>query len=313
MTAPTSTPVPTREDATTRLPRVVGWVLALMGGVHFLQWTLLLPADMLAFLGFRRGDLDVGRWWSVLTYPFAHAEVASLLISGYAIAVFGSRLERAWGARRFLAFGFLATLGGWSLHLFVGGDGLLIGAAAPAFAVLAAHAMQYDDSEHPLTAGIAMRGRWMVLFVAVLILLIGMRQTVGGGGAFLAHLGGVAAAWLFVRATQVTLVEQLREGVSALPDEPPEDQPPRAVPKTLPRSRARERDTIDDVVARSNAASSRRTSSPSRRRTNPEPVAPAEPPTIDAILDKISAEGLEHLSDDERRVLDDHSRRLRDG
>ena len=85
-----------------------------------------------------------------------------------------------------------------------------------------------------------------------------------------------------------------------------------SVDNALPRSRARERDTIDDVVARSNAASSRRTSS-SRRVASPDPIAPAEPPTIDTILDKISAEGIERLSADERRVLDDHSRRLRDG
>lgn len=300
----------------TRLPRVVLWVLVAMGVVHFVQWTLLLPSDVQGFLGFSRGDLDAARWWSVLTYPFVHADLASLLLCAYAVAVFGTRLEREWGTRRFVAFLVLATLGGWGLHLFVGESALLIGAAAPAFGVLAAYAMQFDDAEHPLAGAAAtsipVRGRWMVVFVAVLILLVGMRQDVGGGGAFLAHLGGVAAAWLFVRATQVTLVEQFRDGVSALPDEPPDDQPPRAVPKTLPRSRARERDTIDDVVARSNAASARRTSS-SRRRVNPEVAAPAEPPTIDSILDKISAEGLDGLTADERRVLDDHSRRLRDG
>jgi hypothetical protein len=33
---------------------------------------------------------------------------------------------------------------------------------------------------------------------------------------------------------------------------------------------------------------------------------------VDAILDKISAEGIDRLTPDERRVLDDHSRRLRD-
>ncbi|MDH5233811.1 MAG: rhomboid family intramembrane serine protease [Gemmatimonadota bacterium] len=310
MTAPASAPLPTGPRS--RLPRVVGWSLVAIAVVHFLQWTLLLPDYVQEFLGFRRGDLDAGKWWSVFTYPFVHADLASLLLSGYVLTVFGSRLEREWGPRRFLAFGFLASLGGWTLHLFIGGDALLLGAAAPAFAILAAHAMQWDDAEHPLAAGVAMRGRWMVLFIATLILLVGMRQPVGGGGAFLAHLGGVAAAWLFVRATQVTLVEQFREGVSALPDEPPDDQLPRAVPKTLPRSRARDRDTIDDVVARTNAAAARRTS-PSRRRVTEQPRTASEPPTIDAILDKISAAGMDGLTDEERRVLDDHSRRLRDG
>lgn len=308
-------PTPPLNPPATRVTRVVSWVLGAMASVQFLQWTLLLPSDVQQFLGFARGDLDAGRWWSVFTYPFVHAEFASLLLAAYALLVFGTRLERKWGPHRFLAFGFLASLGGWTLHLFIGGESLLIGAAAPAFAVLAAHAMQWDAAEHPLAAWITMRGHWTALFVAVLILLVGMRQEIGGGGAFLAHLGGVAAAWLFVRATQVTLVEQFRDGVLALPDEPPEDQLPHAIPRTLPRSRARERDTIDDVVVRTNAASGRR-SAPSRRRASPESIgdaAPTEPPSIDAILDKISAQGIEQLTGDERRVLDDHSRRLRDG
>jgi hypothetical protein len=110
----------------------------------------------------------------------------------------------------------------------------------------------------------------------------------------------------------VLFVERFREGVSAMPDEPPDDQPPRAVPKTLPRSRA-QRETIDDVVARANETGARRTS-PTRRRQNPDQQAKAtEPPTMDSILDKISAEGLDRLTPAERRVLDDHSRRLRDG
>jgi ribosome maturation protein Sdo1 len=33
---------------------------------------------------------------------------------------------------------------------------------------------------------------------------------------------------------------------------------------------------------------------------------------VDAILDKILAEGLDQLTEEERRVLDDHSKKLRD-
>ena len=66
----------------------------------------------------------------------------------------------------------------------------------------------------------------------------------------------------------------------------------------------------DDIVARSNAAVAREAAfrhvvSPSvgeRREANP----------LNQLLDKISAHGIESLTADERRLLDDVSRRLRD-
>ena len=153
--------------------------------------------------------------------------------------------------------------------------------------------------------------RWLAAFVGAVVLLTGLQEPVGGGAPFLAHLGGLGAAWVFARATSVMFVERFRDGVSAMPDDPPEDQPPRAVPKTLPRSRAQQRDSIDDVVARANAEGLRR-NAPTRRRAPAPSEEKAPPPTVDAILDKISAEGIDRLTPDERRVLDDHSRRLRD-
>lgn len=310
MTTPAPATVPDRLSP--RLTGVVGWAVALVLAVQFLQLTLFQATDVQAALGFRRGDLDIGRWWSVLTYQLAHGSPALALTNVYVMLLAGPRLERFWGGRRFLAFLLLAGVGGWMLHLFVGGGAPLLGASASAFAVLGATAMRWGDEEFTLAGGLTIRGRWLCALLGAMLLLLGLRSLPGGGAPFVAHLGGLAAAWLFMRATQVLLVERFREGVSAVPDDPPEDQPPRAVPKTLPRSRARDRDTIDDVVARSNAAAARRGAA-SRRRTPPGSPPQTAVPDLDTILDKISAEGIERLTEDERRVLDDHSRRLRDG
>lgn len=304
----TESPTPVAAPAP-RVTRVVGWLLALLLGVQFLQYTVLQPEDLQA-LGFRRGDLDAGRWWSAATYQLVHGSLPVLLMNAYAIALVGPRLERFWGARRFMGFVVLAGLGGWMLHLFIGGNAALLGASATAFGVLAAYAMRWGGEEHVLAGGLTVRGRWLAAFIGAVILLFGLRSGPGGGVAFVAHLGGISAAWLFVRATQVLLVERFREGVSAVPDDPNEDQPPRAIPKTLPRSRARDRETIDDVVARSNASASPRTTTTRRPSMTPAELQ-SRPPEIDAILDKISAEGIDRLTPDERRVLDDHSRRLR--
>jgi membrane associated rhomboid family serine protease len=292
-----------------RLPRVVAWTVALLVVVEFLQWTVVQPADVQSVLGFRRADLELGRWWTTLTFPLVHRDLSLLLLNVYAIALFGSRLELIWGGRRFFAFVTLAGLGSWMLQLLSGSDGSLLGASGAAFATLAAYAMRWGADKHGTAGGFEVSGRWLTAIVGAMILLIGLRSGDGGGLSFLAHLGGLATAWLFVRATPVLLVERLREGVSALPDDPPDDQPPRAIPKSMPRSRSRDRETIDDVVSRTNAQAARRASP--RRRAKSEPPAPA--PTIDAILDKISAQGIDRLTDEERRVLDDHSKRLRDG
>lgn len=292
-----------------RLPRTVLWVAGALALVQFLQWTVVLPEDVQAALGFRRGDLEAGRWWTTLTFPLAHRDLTLLLMNAYALVVFGARLELMWGARRFAALLVSAGLAGWMAHLLSGSDGLLLGASAAAFATLAAYALRWGGDTHLVAGGFATSGRWLTVLVGAVLLLVGLRSGPGGGLPFLAHLGGLAAGWLFVRATPVLLVERLREGVSALPDDPPDDLPPRAVPKTQPRSRARDRETIDDVVARANAAAARR-AAPRRRPKADAP--PAAPPSIDAILDKISAEGIDRLTDEERRVLDEHSRRLRD-
>lgn len=296
------------------LPPATLWAVGVLLGVHFLQWTVVQPEALQAVFGFRRGDLDVGRWWSVATYALVQPSAYILALNVYVTLLFGPRLERFWGTRRYAGFLALAALGGWMVHLFVGGDAPLLGASAVAFGVLGAHAMRWGVEERSLAGGFTARVRWLAAVVAAVVLLAGLQEPVGGGLPFLAHLGGFAAAWVFARTTSVLFVERFREGVSAMPDEPPEDQPPRAVPKTLPRSRA-QRESIDDVVARANAEATRRQSAPTRRRApRPEdaPAAADAPPTLDAILDKISAEGLDQLTPDERRVLDDHSRKLRD-
>ncbi|MEX2180640.1 MAG: rhomboid family intramembrane serine protease [Gemmatimonadaceae bacterium] len=309
---PELTPLPRPEGPPPLVTPAVLWIVAALGAVHFVQWTLVQPADVQAWFSFRRGDLDVGRWWAVATYSLAHPSLSLVALNVYALALFGPRLERFWGTRRFVGFAALAALGGWIAHLFVGGTAPLLGASAVAFGVMGAHALRWGGEERALTGGFTARSRWIVAFVGAVVLLTGIQEPVGGGTAFLAHLGGLGAAWAFARAASVLFVERFRDGVSAMPDDPPDDQPPRAVPKTLPRSRA-QRESIDDVVARSNEAGAQRTA-PTRRRQNPDrPPKVDEPPTIDEILDKISAAGLDGLTPDERRVLDDHSRRLRDG
>ena len=79
---------------------------------------------------------------------------------------------------------------------------------------------------------------------------------------------------------------------------------PHAVPRASPRA---PRPEEDEIVARSNAAVARQAVADTTPST-----APAPTPGLDQLLDKISAHGLSSLTPEERRLLDEAARRLRD-
>ncbi len=72
--------------------------------------------------------------------------------------------------------------------------------------------------------------------------------------AYFAHLGGVFAAYVYMRmASTSPSMDQVRQRVANVPDA---DEPPRAIPRNPPR---RERsDEVDDVVAKSKATIAKR-------------------------------------------------------
>ncbi len=290
-----------------RMTTAVQWLLATNVIVFVVQLTLLRPADVQSALGFSMHDLG-HRWWTIGTYMFVHGGFWHLVLNMYALWLFGPRVEARWGSREFLRYYFFCGFGGWFAHLlFVPSDTLLIGASAAVFGVMLAYATLWADEQLFLFGMIPTTVRWVVALLGVVNLVGGVTATEGDNGlAYLAHLGGLVAGWLYLRATTSVSIGRLRQGVSPVPDEP-DDVPPRAVPRALPRSRARERDNIDDVVARSNAAVAKH--APARR-----PIREEQPgrSVLDQVLDKISAHGIGSLTRAERQLLDEASRRLRD-
>jgi membrane associated rhomboid family serine protease len=285
----------------------VQWLIAINVAVFFVQLTLLRPADVQGALGFSTHDLG-HRWWTIGTYMFVHGGFWHLVLNMYALWLFGPRIEARWGSREFIRYYLFCGIGGWFAHLvFVPGDTVLIGASAAVFGVMLAYATLWPDEQLFLLGVIPTTVRWVVVLVGVVNLVGGITATDGDNGvAYLAHLGGLAAGWLYLRATTAVNISRLRQGVSPVPDEP-DDVPPRAVPKALPRSRARERENIDDVVARSNAAVAKH--APARRSVRERQ---SNHSALDQVLDKISALGIGSLTRAERQLLDDASRRLRD-
>jgi len=306
MNEPSDAFAPATEHRVPRLTPAVQWLLLGAVATWVLQLTLLAPADVQASLGFLPRAF-ITRWWTIATYAFVHVDAWHLLLNGYVLWLFGPRVEQRWGSAAFVRFYMMCAIGGWFAHLVFGqNSATLIGATAPVLGVALAYARLWPDERVYLFGAVPTTSRWLVAIVGSLLVVDGALSTeIALGWGYFAHLGGAVAAWAVLRAEPSSTLERLRRGVSAIPDEPDEPMP-RAVPRSAPRSRPSEQTTIDEVVAQANATpATRPVSRPAR---SPEPP-PSD--TLDRLLDKISQQGMDSLTADERRWLDDASKRLK--
>ncbi len=288
-----------------RITPAVKWLIAANVAVMFLQLTIVGPAQMFSWLGFQLSDLQ-GSWWKIFTYMFVHGGVIHLGLNMYTLWLFGRRVENVWSPGAFTRYYIWCGLGGWLFHLLVSRDGQLIGGSAAVFGVMLAYAMRWPDDEVFLFGVVPMKVKWLVAMLVVMNLVwgIGSIGSSGGGVAYFAHLGGLAFGWLYLRTPSAQSIDRLRQRVSQLPDVP--DETPRAIPRSMPRTRERGSE-IDEIVAKSKAVATKR-----QAVAPPVKTRGKRAEALNHVLDKISEHGLDSLTSNERRLLEEMSRELRD-
>lgn len=232
--------------------------------------------------------LKHGFIWQLLTYQFMHAGVIHLFFNCWAIYVFGHDVEEALGRKSFLALylssgvigGLVQVLAG----LFMGGlfAAPVVGASAAAFGLCAAFAMLFPDRIILLFFVIPLRAKYLLIGAGLLALLGVMRP--GGGVAHAAHLGGMLAGVGFIRYASHWDWHwpQLRRS---------------------PRQPARR---LVKVTSITGGLWGKNKSAPE------EELAPEEflSKEVDPILDKISAQGIQSLTERERRILEAARQRM---
>ncbi|MDP9178479.1 MAG: rhomboid family intramembrane serine protease [Gemmatimonadota bacterium] len=286
----------------------VQWLLAANIGVYFLQLTLFRSDAVFRALGLSADSLT-SAWWTPATYMFVHAGLWHLAFNMLALWMFGPRVEYNWNTRGFTYFYLWCGLGGAVAHLLLQGNASLIGASAAVSGVMLAYALRWPDEEIYLFGVIPMKTRWLVVWMVLINLAMGVASTPGGSGiAWFSHLGGLAFGWLYLRMSSFGGLDNFRRWVSPVPDEP--EDAFRAVPKVRPRNRQRsDRGEVDEVVAKSNAVVAHPARSALVPRTEDSNRQSAE--RLDVVLDKISKHGIESLTSEEVRILEDMSRKLR--
>jgi membrane associated rhomboid family serine protease len=229
------------------------------------------------------------RPWGVVTYMFVHGSFWHLAINMLVLFFFGTPLEGRWGGREFLRYYLVAGLGGAVLSiLFMPAS--VIGASGATYGLMLAFAMNWPNAPIHIYGIFPVKAKWLVGFLFVLSLLEGVSGS-GGGIAHFAHLGGIVAGFLYLKADwrPATLLGR-RPGT----------------PVATRRSNERKGKVSVSAKKEPAARSRRSTSSPvdetDERRMLDE---------VDRVLDKISEQGIASLTSAERKLLDEVSRRRR--
>ena len=304
-------PYPTEYAPNTPYRRVtpaVGWLIAVNVGVYFLQLVTFFGADSVTEW-FALSPLTFPQhWWAVGTYMFVHAGLIHVATNMIMLWMFGPRVEHAFGTRSFTYFYLWCGLGGAVFHLLFTHEGAVVGASGAVVGVVLAYALRWADEEVYLLGVMPMKARWLAIWTIAInvgMALANMTGYTNSTTAWMAHVGGLAFAWLYLHAPTVSSLDRIRRHVAAVPDEPE----PRPIPKASRQKRHEEPPpTADEAVARSNALVKRRPASIVSMLTS-QPHPPAD--DVNALLDKISREGIQSLTPAERQLLDDVSRRLR--
>jgi len=138
--------------------------------------------------------------WQLITYQFMHGSFTHILFNMFALWMFGMEIENIWGSKKFLYYYFICGIAAGLSQLFIAPlfstPAPTIGASGAVFGVMIAFAMLFPDRYIFLYFLIPIKAKYLIGFLFVLeIFWIG---DAGSNVAHLAHLGGAVAGFLFM-------------------------------------------------------------------------------------------------------------------
>lgn len=243
---------------------VVNQIILVNAIVFILELALNNPRFIEFFGLVPRLVVTKGYVWQLVTYMFLHGGFWHIALNMFIIYMFGSALEQVWGSDRFLRYYFVCGLGAAAFSFIFSFNTTVIGASGAGYGILLAYAILFPDAQIYVWGLFPVRARTLVF---VLIIIEFASGIMGGDGiAHFAHLGGMAAGFLYMKGDRGVSQwwRKMRGGFGR-----------------NERSRW------------------------SRGSGGSGPDAD----TINAILDKVSREGYGSLSESERRILEEYSKK----
>lgn len=274
------------------LPPVIKSLLVINVVVYLIQMSAsLIGLDRLITLNFGLIPLDFPYAsfmpWQLITYQFLHGGFFHILFNMFMLWMFGLEIENLWGSKKFLWFYLLSGVGAGLFQLllspmFEGSGAPTIGASGSVYGVMIAFAMFFPDRYlFVIPFPFPVKAKYLITFFIIIEFF-----SVGGTDfvAHMAHLGGAAIGFLLVYLDKnlgfniVDYVEDLMKK--------DDSESPKRFRKPLRKEEIIEEADFHDISEKE--------------------INQAE---IDRILDKISKSGYKNLTDDEKRILFEASKR----
>ena len=232
--------------------------------------------------GIAISDLQI---WRFVSYMFLHAGLFHIGMNMFILWMFGSQVEALWGRRNFLIYYFVCGIGAAVVYGLFNLFGMsaytpMLGASGAVYGLLLAYGLSFPDNIILVFFVLPMKAKYAVVLFG-LIEFLSIPQ--GGSVAHLAHLGGMLTGFIFL---QITTPGMARRGGGF--------DPAGAWRRFKTRNRMR--------VVRPGERG------PGGNGPDGDPQPPQQE-RINEILDKISREGLQSLTDEEQEILRRGSRR----
>ncbi len=220
------------------------------------------------------------RPWTPFSYMFVHGDFWHVFMNMLVLFFFGPPLESKWGSREFARYYLICGLGGVALSFLLVSYSI-IGASAAVYGVMLAFAMVWPDAPIYVWGIFPVKAKWLVAFLVVVTFSSAVGGA-GGGIAHFAHLGGFVAGLLYLKTDWRASQTIQNMGKAA---------------------RARRFAIVPREEREAAEGAQRRRSDDSGEKKTLD--------AVDRVLDKISAEGMVSLTEQEKQLLDEVSKKHR--
>lgn len=248
--------------------------------------------------------------WQLVSYQFLHGGLWHIFFNMFALWMFGSELENLWGSRRFLFYYLLCGIGAGLVQLFISPmfapPAPTIGASGAVYGILLAFGLTFPSRPiYMFPFFIPIPAKFFVIIFAVIEMISGISG--GGGVAHFAHLGGAATGFLLIKFGDKIGIYKFFDRFF------------KAGSKRESNLYSRySADRESAPVYRVNWVKTTKPDEDDRTYMSRRPQAPpvsinGEEITqekIDAILDKIAESGYQNITERERRILLELSKKL---
>ncbi len=261
----------------------VTWLMVINAVVYVVQHFLLDDSGVFKeWFTLSQSGIFSGKLWQLITFQFCHGDAIHLIFNMLLLFFMGRAAEQLFGSRLILYVYLIGGVIGGLLHLvwgFAFGSGILSGASASVLAIaIALLCAMPNQSVSFMFLPIQIKAKhiaWFILGINVLGFLGGLFGFSTNNTSYVSHLGGLAVGFLFVKRWWPNMKYGSGEK------------------KEKASLKKRVKDKVDE-----------------KKAEKKKEEAAYLNKKVDAILEKISEEGMQSLSAEEKRILERSSQKL---